>query len=219
VLILLEVAGDSRLRLHLCTRPRSGWIPWYYDSCLQCQGLIRISALQATLQFLVAYHGNMNTVACLLSMEGVEINGRGLIDPPICRAVAHGHPDVVILLVQQGARLNINESTIANHDTALCIAPRGGDLEMVQALLRHQQIDANLSNRWFKDPLMLAVKGGHTSIVNVLVVDHRLTRFSLKRSLDLARNDDIWRVIRSRIKNENSQTLLVRSPRRRIDGL
>jgi ankyrin repeat protein len=152
-------------------------------------------------------------------MEGVEINGRGLIDPPICRAVAHGHPDVVILLVQQGARLNINESTIANHDTALCIAPRGGDLEMVQALLRHQQIDANLSNRWFEDPLMLAVKGGHTSIVNVLVVDHRLTRFSLKRSLDLARNDDIWRVIRSRIKNENSQTLLVRSPRRRIDGL
>jgi ankyrin repeat protein len=71
----------------------------------------------------------VKTVACLLSMEGVEINGRGLIDPPICRAVTHGHHDVVRLLVQQGARLNVNESPVATHDTALCIAARGGDLK------------------------------------------------------------------------------------------
>ncbi|KAI3093071.1 hypothetical protein CBS147333_10146 [Penicillium roqueforti] len=103
-----------------------------------------------------ASHGRVNTVACLLNLEGVEINGRGLIDPPICRAAAHGHQDVVRLLVQQGTRLNINESTIASHDTALCIAARGGDLEMVQALLCHDQIDFNLRNLWFEDPLMLA---------------------------------------------------------------
>jgi hypothetical protein len=47
-----------------------------------------------------AYHGRVNTVDCLLSMEGVDINGMDLIDPPICRAVAHGHLDVVRLLVQ-----------------------------------------------------------------------------------------------------------------------
>ncbi|KAJ5283274.1 hypothetical protein N7505_001254 [Penicillium chrysogenum] len=76
-----------------------------------------------------AYHGYVNTIACLLSMEGVETNGRGSIDPPICRAVAHGHLGVVRLLVQQGARLNANESTVVTHDTALCIAARGGDLE------------------------------------------------------------------------------------------
>ncbi|KAF3003916.1 hypothetical protein E8E15_001167 [Penicillium rubens] len=75
-----------------------------------------------------AYHGCVDTVACLLGMESVEINGRDVIDPPLCRAVAHGHLDVVSLLVQQGARLNIHESTIANHDTALCIAARSGDL-------------------------------------------------------------------------------------------
>ncbi|OGE47324.1 hypothetical protein PENARI_c049G11374, partial [Penicillium arizonense] len=74
-------------------------------------------------------------------MESVEINGRDVIDPSLCRAVAQGHLDVVGLLVQQGARLNINESTIATHDTALCMAARGGDLEMVQALLRHDRID------------------------------------------------------------------------------
>jgi hypothetical protein len=34
---------------------------------------------------------------------------------------------------------------------------------------------------------MLAVKGGHFSVVDALVVNPRLTHFSLKRSLDLAR--------------------------------
>jgi hypothetical protein len=47
-----------------------------------------------------AYHGRINTVACLLGIEGVEINRRDLIDPPIYRAVAHGHLDVVRLFVQ-----------------------------------------------------------------------------------------------------------------------
>jgi ankyrin repeat protein len=47
-----------------------------------------------------AYHGRVNTVAYLLSIEGVEINRINIIDPPICRAVIHGHLDVVRLLVQ-----------------------------------------------------------------------------------------------------------------------
>ncbi|OGE46401.1 hypothetical protein PENARI_c299G09361, partial [Penicillium arizonense] len=167
-----------------------------------------------------AYHGRVNTVACLLSIESVEIKGRDVIDPPLCRAVAHGHLDVVGLLVQQGARLNINESMIATHDTALCIAARGGDLEMVQALLRHDRIDVNLGNRWSEDPLMLAVKGGHSSIVDALVVNPRLKYFSLTKSLDLTRNNCIQKAIRSRMEDDNTrQGLLKRSPRRRFGGL
>ncbi|CAG8216876.1 unnamed protein product, partial [Penicillium nalgiovense] len=167
-----------------------------------------------------AYHGHVKTVACLLSMEGVEINGRGLIDPPICRAVSHGHLDMVRLLVQQGARLNVNESTVATHDTALCIAARGGDLELVRELLRHGRIDFNLRNQWFEDPLMLAVRGGHFSIVDALVANPRLTHFSLRRSLDLAKDYYIQRAIRSRIYDGNTtKRLLKRSPRRIFDGL
>lgn len=170
---------------------------------------------------IAAYHGRVNTVACLLSVEDVEINGRGVIDPPICRAVAHGHFDVVRLFVQQGARLNINESMITNHDTALCIAARIGDLEMVHALLRHGQIDVNLRNRWFEDPLMLAVKGGHFSVVEALVDNPRLKNFSLKRSLGLARNDCIQKAIQSRLEDDNitRQGLMKRSPRGRFGGL
>ncbi|CAG8187684.1 unnamed protein product, partial [Penicillium nalgiovense] len=160
--------------------------------------------------------------ACLLGMEDVEINGMDVINPPICRAVAHGHLDVVRLLVQQGARLNINQSTTTTHGTALCIAARIGDLEMVQALLRYGQIDVNLRNRWSEEnPLMLAVKGGHFSVVEALVDNPRLKIFSLKRSLDLARNDCIQRAIRSRLENDNNtrQGLLKRSPRGRLGGL
>lgn len=169
---------------------------------------------------IAASRGCVSAVACLLSMGSLEINGRGIIDPPICQAAAHGHHDVVRLFVQQGTRLNINESTIASHDTPLCIAARGGDLEMVQALLLHHQIDVNLRNEYFEDPLMLAVKDGHFSIVNALLANTRLKRFSLKRSLDLARDDCIQRSIQTRMESDNTrQTLLRRSPRMKFGGL
>lgn len=80
---------------------------------------------------IAAFCGCVSTVACLLSMGSFEINGRGFIDLPICQAAVYGHHDVVRLFVQQGTRLNINESTIVSHDTAFCIAACGGDLEIV----------------------------------------------------------------------------------------
>jgi ankyrin repeat protein len=93
-------------------------------------------------------------------------------------------------------------------------------LEMVQALLLHHQIDVNLRNEYFEDPLMLAVKDGHSSIVNALLANTRLQSFSLKRSLELARDDCIKTAIWNRMETSNPrQTLLRRSPRMKFGGL
>lgn len=67
---------------------------------------------------------------------------------------------------------------------------------------------------------MLAVKYEHFSIIDALVVNPRLNYLSLKRSLDLARNDCIHRAIRSKMDDYNSpQKLLRRSPRTRFGSL
>ncbi|CAG8059895.1 unnamed protein product [Penicillium salamii] len=67
---------------------------------------------------------------------------------------------------------------------------------------------------------MLAVKDGHSSIVNALLANSRLESFSLKRSLDLARDDRIQRAIQNRMEAENFRpTLLRRSPRMKFGGL
>ncbi|CRL30840.1 unnamed protein product [Penicillium camemberti] len=67
---------------------------------------------------------------------------------------------------------------------------------------------------------MLAVKGGHFSIVDALVANPGLKYFSLKRSLDIARDDSIKRAIRIRMEDDNiPQILLKRSPGTRFGGL
>ena len=78
----------------------------------------------------------------------------------------------------------------------------------------------NLRNQCSEDPLILAVKGGHSSVVDALVVNPRLKYFSLTKSLELTRNDCIQRAIRSRMEDANTpQRLLKRSPGRRFGGL
>ena len=48
---------------------------------------------------ITASHGRVNTVTYLLTIGGVEINRRGLIDPLIYRAAIYGYHDIVRLLV------------------------------------------------------------------------------------------------------------------------
>ncbi|KAJ5240609.1 uncharacterized protein N7469_002200 [Penicillium citrinum] len=130
---------------------------------------------------------------------GVEINATDLADPPLCRAAENGHREAVRLLVRQGESLAVNQSSIGAQDTALCIAARAGDSEMVRILLRHPQIDPNQENRWLQDPLMLAVKGKHMVVVDVLQQDRRLRHRSLLRSLESAEEGLIREILQSRV--------------------
>ncbi|CAG8947204.1 unnamed protein product [Penicillium salamii] len=133
----------------------------------------------------------INTVACLLNITSIKINRKGFIDLPIYQVAANSHHDIVRLLVQEGTHLNINEGTIVSHNTTLCITASSYNLEMVQTLLSHHQINVNLQNKYFKDPLILAVKDSHILIVNTLLANTRLQYFSLKRSLKLVKNNYI----------------------------
>lgn len=48
---------------------------------------------------IAASRGYVSVVACLLNIGSVEINRRAFIDPPICQTAAHGHYNIVRLLV------------------------------------------------------------------------------------------------------------------------
>jgi hypothetical protein len=78
------------------------------------------------------------------------------------------------------------------------------DLEMAQALLRHDHIDANHRNRWLEDFLILVAKGGDFPIANGFVVDGRRNVGNLKRSLYSVRNRCIQRAIQRMIEDHSS---------------
>jgi ankyrin repeat protein len=152
-----------------------------------------------------AAKGNTHAMAMLLGKGGLEINATELADPPLCRAVENGRLEAVKLLVRQGEALAINQSTVTVQDTALCLAARAGDSEMVRVLLRHPKVDPNHQNRWFEDPLLLAVKGGHLVVVEMLLQDPRMRLTSLWASLYFAEEGPIRQAIQKRVNDLRSR--------------
>jgi hypothetical protein len=167
-----------------------------------------------------AASGNTHAMAMLLNKRGVEINATDFADPPLCRAVENGRLEAVKLLVRQGGALAINQSTVTVQDTAQCIAARAGDSEMVRVLLRHPKVDPNHQNRWFEDPLLLAVKGGHLVVVEMLLQDPRMRLTSLWASLYFAEEGPIRQAIQKRVNDLRSRrsTSTVSSLKWRIGG-
>ncbi|KAJ5982642.1 hypothetical protein N7451_012742 [Penicillium sp. IBT 35674x] len=164
---------------------------------------------------LACAHGRVDAMKVLLHIDRVDVNASGLGHPPICQAVERGQLEAVRLLVQQGGRLQINRKTMTGHDTALCIAARDGSLDLVRALLHHDQIDPNLENRWCQGPLSLAAQRAHLNVVNALLLDGRLSRQSMIAALPIANSDPIRKLIRTKI-GDLGVPKLRRSPRCRF---
>lgn len=137
----------------------------------------------------------------LLSFRGIEING-GSGDPPICQAVEAGARKTVQLLVSQGERLQVNKRTCLSGDTALCIAARSGNLEIVRALSLHPYLNPNLQNRHHEHPLFLAAKQRNLKMVNTLLEDGRLSIGSMKETVRWSRNGLVKRAIQSHIDGQ-----------------
>ncbi|KAJ5437781.1 uncharacterized protein N7458_008779 [Penicillium daleae] len=132
------------------------------------------SPLQVAVQL-----GRIDALKMLLNFRGININARGG-DPPLCQAVEKGALEAVQLLVKQGEQLLVNERICLTRDTALCIAARDGNLEIVRALLLHRHLNPNLENNRLEHPLFLAAKRGNLQVVNALLEDGRLAAFTMK---------------------------------------
>ncbi|CAI7600315.1 unnamed protein product [Penicillium pancosmium] len=157
---------------------------------------LNIYAARQTPFSAAAAAGRVSAMRILMSQRGVEINTGGiLMNPPLCQAAVGGHLEAVRLLVQQGQRLRINQGTLTTHDTALGIAVRAGDLEIVRTLLRHKRIDPSLENRWLESPLVLAVKGAHVLVVDALLADPMVDTSSLRVARAIATHEGIRRAI------------------------
>lgn len=138
---------------------------------------------------LACAHGRVDAMEFLLHTGRVDISFSGSGDLPICQAAERGQQKAVRLLDQQGRHLQINRKPMTTYDTALCIAVRDGSPDLIQALLRHDQIDPNLENRWCQASLSLAAQRAHLHMVYVFLADARLSRCSMFAALDFVASD------------------------------
>lgn len=83
---------------------------------------------------------------------------------PFSIALNKGHVKIVEALIKAGASMDL----INNDLTALMIAARNGDADMVQLLLRHNASTNAVTNQG-QTALMYAAAGGHTDICQILL--------------------------------------------------
>lgn len=114
---------------------------------------------------LAAKRGDLKTVSSLLE-SGVDVDTED--DKQHATALmwaAHeGHPDVILLLIEQGAGINKRKST---GETALWFAAQQGRLEAVKVLVQHGA-DVNIPGWESASALEVARKKGHLDIVDYL---------------------------------------------------
>ncbi|MBK9130425.1 MAG: ankyrin repeat domain-containing protein [Gammaproteobacteria bacterium] len=105
------------------------------------------------------------------NLDGVTVEGNAQIGEdyerhwPIIVAAEKGHADVVALLIQKGADVNVS-----NHygDTALKYAAQNGHVRAARVLLENGA-DANKGNYIRYIPMMDAVAEGHAEVVMLLI--------------------------------------------------
>jgi hypothetical protein len=98
---------------------------------------------------------------------------------------------------------NKKKTTIHGPDWTYIFVPT--DSEMVLVLLRHPEVDLTYQNRWFEDPLLLAVKGGHVLIIDMVQQDRRLQPTSLWAPLHFSEEGPIREAIQKRVNDLSSR--------------
>jgi ankyrin repeat protein len=139
------------------------------EAALQNPGAVNAFAYDGwTPLHLAAFFGQRGAAERLLA-SGADLNAtsrNALHNTPLHAAVAGGHVDVSMLLIEAGAGVNVSD---AGGHTPFHIAAEGGYVPVVKALLA-RGADAHAVDSEDRTPLSRAAARGHTEIVDLINV-------------------------------------------------
>jgi ankyrin repeat protein len=139
------------------------------ETALQTPGTVNGFAYDGwTPLHLAAFFGQRRAAERLLA-SGADLNAtsrNALQNTPLHAAVAGGHVDVSMLLIEAGAGVNVSD---AGGHTPFHIAAEGGYVPVVKALLA-RGADAHAVDSEDRTPLSRAAARGHTEIVDLINV-------------------------------------------------
>jgi ankyrin repeat protein len=119
---------------------------------------------QSALEY-AAREGHTGIVELLLA-EGADANGKGGDDTPLIDALWHCHPDVAILLVNHGARVEGKHST--SGESPLRMAAKDGLIELAKLLIAHGA-EVEATDNAGNTALHCAVVSGKRAMVELLL--------------------------------------------------
>ncbi|XP_067653128.1 serine/threonine-protein phosphatase 6 regulatory ankyrin repeat subunit A-like [Haliotis asinina] len=111
--------------------------------------------------------GNVNIVSYILIQSSLDINSKCHDEmTPVMHAASLGKNEVFDILVKNGANLS---DTDVDGSTILCLACRGGNVEIVNYILMQNIVDINRKNIDGKTPVVCAAHDGNREVFDILV--------------------------------------------------
>ncbi len=118
---------------------------------------------------MAATHGQQST-AKLLIENGADPNVTHLAEPPLIHAI-RGNQNKVAEEILVSKKTNPNAAELTTGDTALHLATKAGDTELVKAILANGRTNPDIPNSDGIAPLHQAVASGHHQIVGQLLAN------------------------------------------------
>ncbi|XP_067653124.1 ankyrin-3-like [Haliotis asinina] len=110
--------------------------------------------------------GNVEIVNYILKRNTLDVNSKGHEEKtPVMLAASHGKSEVFDILMKKGADLSVTDE---NDDNILHSACRGGNVKIVNYILKRNTLDVNSKGYEEKTPVMLAASQGKSEVFNIL---------------------------------------------------
>ena len=133
---------------------------------------LELNVSKAPPLFHAVERGHLEVVRRLVYLEAVDINQTVWHKSPLFIVIENGYLEVAKLLLGQGSRLDVNSKTLLG-DTALSLAASRGYLEIIELLLKDDQLNVAATNRFGETGLRLAARNGDEQVVRRLCRDSR----------------------------------------------